>query len=117
MFSLLVLLLVNNVKSQSYCVSGRYSATNFNIGVNGLYSYDGNYNGKASYTKTTDCASLSTLYLYRVGSQWRIGEKKADNVGYIAYCTQNSLSSCTSNTWTIIESDGHGGGVNRRDRS
>lgn len=105
MLSLLAILFISNVNSQvdKVCITGRIEDTNFNIGVNGLYSYDTDYNLKSSYVKENDCTSASTLYLYWSGNQWRIGEQRANNVGPLAYCTQTDITSCTAGNWVIYE--------------
>ena len=104
-----IIIIINIVKS-NVCIWGRTSSTNLNVGINGLYIYEDDLNNNPSYKKTTDCSSLSTLYLYSntARNQWRIAEIKGSD-SYIAYCsvsTGQGISECGNGDWMIAENGG-----------
>ena len=68
---LLLLLFLRHAHAQSVCMWGQSDS---NAGLNGLYSYNAEYNGANSYIKTIDSScSPSTYYLYLAAdSTWII---------------------------------------------
>ena len=101
------IIIIINIVTSNVCIWGRTSSTNLNVGINGLYIYEDDLNNNPSYKKTTDCSSLSTLYLYSntARNQWRIAEIKGSD-SYIAYCsvsTGQGISECGNGDWMIAE--------------